>query len=396
MPRVLWAANSYWDSPLPVGANHLARELSERGWDVCFVSDPVTPLHAMAARSRPDVWRRLRISIRGPAEVRRTAAGGRVVAWTPFALAGHANKPLLRSGALLSAWPGCVPGGVRSRLDAMGMLDADLVVIDTVRYGWLLDAVRGGASVARVTDRLAGFAGATPAMIAAERELVSRADHAVCTSLVLLDGVRSWRADGRAHHIGNGVCAAKYAAAGAEKPVIGFDRPAAVYVGTIDAWFDQEMVRRAAEALPGVTFVIAGPTAVSTHALQGVSNVRMLGPVEPAAVPGLLAACDVGIIPFRRDALVDAVCPLKLYEYLACGLPVVSTRWDELERLGSPAVLVDDAAGFAAAVSRAIEAPGDRAALCAFGLSADWGARLDSLLAVAGVDAYDGRSSNAR
>ena len=65
----------------------------------------------------------------------------------------------------------------------------------------------------------------------------------------------------------------------------------------------------------------------------------------------------MGLIPFdvqAYPALVHAVHPLKLYEYLACDLPVVATRWDELERLASPAILCDSVMDFQIAIRKAL------------------------------------------
>jgi len=83
--------------------------------------------------------------------------------------------------------------------------------------------------------------------------------------------------------------------------------------------------------------------------------------------------------------LVDGVSPIKMYEYLACGLPVVSTRWAELEAVGPPAALCDGAAAFSAAIASAIELPGDPAPRIAYARAADWGGRSDVLLAAIGV-----------
>ncbi len=82
---------------------------------------------------------------------------------------------------------------------------------------------------------------------------------------------------------------------------------------------------------------------------------------------------------------MDAVHPLKLYEYLACGLPVVATRWDELERLASPAILCDSADGFASAIRTVLA---DRPSLEAgfqFARRADWSNRVKALLEASGI-----------
>jgi glycosyltransferase involved in cell wall biosynthesis len=59
-----------------------------------------------------------------------------------------------------------------------------------------------------------------------------------------------------------------------------------------------------------------------------------------------LQHADVGIIPFKVTPLIESVSPLKLYEYMACGLPVVASRWRELEAINSPARLASSSEEF--------------------------------------------------
>jgi glycosyltransferase involved in cell wall biosynthesis len=63
-------------------------------------------------------------------------------------------------------------------------------------------------------------------------------------------------------------------------------------------------------------------------------------------IPSYISNCDIGIITFNANhPVVNTINPIKLYEYMACGLPVVSTNWKELELIKSPAYLagsIDD------------------------------------------------------
>ena len=91
-----------------------------------------------------------------------------------------------------------------------------------------------------------------------------------------------------------------------------------------------------------------------------ISNIYALGPKEYASIPGYLQHAQVGIIPFDVKGyakLIDAVNPLKLYEYMASSLPVVATRWKELEYLNSPAYLADSFEEFERALEKALAFP---------------------------------------
>ena len=100
-------------------------------------------------------------------------------------------------------------------------------------------------------------------------------------------------------------------------------------------------------------------------------------------LPAYLWNADVGIIPFdavSHAALVNSINPLKLYEYMACGLPVVSVAWEELRRIASPARLTGTPEDFIAALGQA-SAPQDRCRFIDYAGTQDWGARADAIIA---------------
>ncbi|MDO9391703.1 MAG: glycosyltransferase [bacterium] len=112
-----------------------------------------------------------------------------------------------------------------------------------------------------------------------------------------------------------------------KKPVIGF-------YGEINDWLDLEMLRRAAELKPDWSFVLVGRVAVEVgnlDSLRAVKNIRLLGQKKFDQLPAYCAAFDVGLIPMKLNDLTVCVNPLKLKEYLAAGLPVVSARLPEVQ-----------------------------------------------------------------
>lgn len=387
--RCLWAANSYWETPLRVGANHYARRLVERGWEVAFVSESVSPLHLLRKAGRGEARDRLRNWRRGGGR----AMDGRLFHYSPMTLLPHATPPVLRSRCTLDHWHRFTLPNTARKLRREGFGEVDLLVIDAVRQGFWLDAVTHGKSVVRITDRLDAFPAATAAMVAREAELMHRADHVVYTAEVLADHVRSASPKAMAY-VPNGADVGHFLPREGEAPpsvpaeYADIDPPIAVYVGAVASWFDTGLLAKAAAAQPGVVFVVIGPVDTDVSALRALPNVRLLGRRPYDTLPGYLRHAAVGIIPFRRGPLVDGVSPIKLYEYLASGLRVVATRWAELERVRPPAALCDDADAFACAVRDAVEQPGDntqRLARMDFARDADWGARLDLMLEAIGV-----------
>lgn len=103
------------------------------------------------------------------------------------------------------------------------------------------------------------------------------------------------------------------------------------YIGAISTWFDVDLLLTVAELRPDWGFVLIGSTeGASVAKLKRLHNVEMLGELEYSQVSIHLATFDVCLIPFKINSLTKATDPVKIYEYLASGRPVVSTDLPEL------------------------------------------------------------------
>lgn len=107
---------------------------------------------------------------------------------------------------------------------------------------------------------------------------------------------------------------------GISSPVLGF-------VGTLMECIDLPLVEKAARARPDWSFVFVGPVlpGVKLGALPELPNVHLLGPKPHEEVVSYIARFDVCLNLFQSNALSKDVSPLKFYEYLATGKPIVST-----------------------------------------------------------------------
>ncbi len=138
------------------------------------------------------------------------------------------------------------------------------------------------------------------------------------------------------------------------------DRPDAPIVGFLGAlfeWVDQELLVAASEALPEAQFVLVGPTrrGVRVDSLATRPNVRLFPAQRYADVPKWIAAFDVCLIPFRRDEVTAASDPVKLYEYLVLGKPVVSSRQFGSADDPPPLFVGESPDAFVAAIREAID-----------------------------------------
>jgi glycosyltransferase involved in cell wall biosynthesis len=275
-----------------------------------------------------------------------------------------------------------LPNIVRA-VRARGFGEVDLLYFDTPLQAFWLSEVRHGTSVFRIMDRASGFHGVAPEFLRMEQALVRAVDLVVFAARSV-EGDLVRMGAGRLLHLPNGVDFDHFRGDHPPPPVYAsIPGPRVVYVGAIEKWFDHATVNHLAERMPDVSFVVVGPASPSGGRILDRDNVHLLGPRAFDDLPGYLQHADVGLIPFdvaRFPEAVNAVHPLKLYEYLACGLPVVATRWEELEQLGSPVILCDGVDDFESSIRRALADPADIADRIEFAREADWSARLQSLL----------------
>ncbi|HYT94589.1 MAG TPA: glycosyltransferase [Gemmataceae bacterium] len=125
--------------------------------------------------------------------------------------------------------------------------------------------------------------------------------------------------------------------AGAPVPELeALPRPIVGFFGYISEWVDLDLIASLSRLFPDVSFVLLGRGDVGMQRLAGLPNVHRLGFVPYTDLPRYARYFDVGLIPFVLNQLTLAVNPVKLMEYLALGLPVLSTRLPELESIDGP------------------------------------------------------------
>ena len=132
------------------------------------------------------------------------------------------------------------------------------------------------------------------------------------------------------------------------------DRPIIGYYGAISDWFDMKLVAYCALQRPDWNFVLIGATfGADLHSVAGLKNVHFLGEKSYEDLPGYLAYFDVCTIPFKVIPLTLATNPVKFYEYLSSGKPVVSIELPELLVYQEDCYLARNPAEFLAQLERA-------------------------------------------
>jgi glycosyltransferase involved in cell wall biosynthesis len=211
----------------------------------------------------------------------------------------------------------------------------------------LAEALRPRLLIYDVMDDLASFADAPPEMTLRMRRALAVADVAFAGGRSLHRSAASVRGTAPTHLFPSGVECEHYARSRQlRRP---HERPVAGYVGVIDERIDLGLVASLGERLPEWDLHMVGPTAkIDPQMLPQADNIRYLGMQNYDQLPAVMAEFDVALMPFAMNDATRSISPTKTLEYLAAGLPVVSTRVPDVVADWSDVVhLADDAAEFA-------------------------------------------------
>ena len=343
------------------------------------MSAPLTPVN-WVAKKRNEYSQRIQEHRSGGG----TDLDGMLWHYVPFAWLAPSNRRPFRSSVVFETWQKFTWPDIIKAVAARGFDNVDLLVLDTIFQPFWLDEITYRRSVVRLADFNAGFRGYAAGARMIESRLILQADLVVTASeqlkiAALANGARE------ALYLPNGIDFDRFAAVPDRRPVeyLGMERLIAVFVGDIREWVDLSLVKFCARARPDVSFVLVGPVSSGMARKYSIKNVHFLGAQPPERIPGFLGHASVGLIPFSRgqhQSLIAHVNPLKLYEYLAAGLPVVSTRWPEIENLQSPARLCDSREAFLQAVNESLEGPHDAERFRNFARASDWRYRTTALM----------------
>ena len=131
-------------------------------------------------------------------------------------------------------------------------------------------------------------------------------------------------------------------------PIIG-------YYGAISSWFDSQLVADCARAYPDCNFVLIGNTrGANLSPLANLKNIHLLGEIKYDQLPKYLYHFDVCLIPFIINNLTLATNPVKFYEYMCSGKPVVTVALPELKEYQDVCYFSNTPAEFVANIKQAL------------------------------------------
>lgn len=177
-------------------------------------------------------------------------------------------------------------------------------------------------------DELSGFRGAPPGLRNAEAELFRRADVVFTGGQSIYESKKQLHPN--VHAFPSSIDASHFNQARQirtdPEDQAAIPHPRLGFAGVIDERLDIPLLRAVATQKPDWHFVMIGPVVkIKPEELPQLANIHYLGPRDYKELPAYLAGWDIGILPFARNESTRFISPTKTPEYLAAGLPVVST-----------------------------------------------------------------------
>ena len=357
MADIILLATADWDHPLWTNKQHQAVSLARSGHRVLYIDS----LGIRGPRAgRADLNRILRRLARCMWPLRQVRPGIWVL--SPFVLPGRVSGY----------------GGRFNRFSLnLALFWADLLLDLRTPLLWTfnpnsrayLKLGRFHATIYHCVDRIQAQPGMPAAALErAERELCGKVNAIFTTAPQLQASLQALNAG--THCFGNVADAVHFGRARSgdlprpcDLPIR--SGPCLMFVGAIDAYkLDLPMLEALIQRTSDWTYVFIGPVAeadpsTDVSRLAGFSNVHLLGHRPYADLPGYLAHADVALLPLQRNEYTRHMFPMKFFEYLAAGCPVVATAIPSLEDQRDVAWLCPPTAdAFQAAIASALAGEG--------------------------------------
>ncbi len=380
-PPIVLFSTADWDNPFWTNKQHTAVHLAERGFPVLYIESLGLRQPKFASADFKRIFGRIRKLFRGVREVRPGlhVYSPLVLPLHRFAWVRHFNRVLLIGVLRIILW--------RLGYKRPWVWTYNPLVLD------LAKALKAGKLVYHSVDDLAAAPGVDrETILTHETELLKASDAVFCTSRKIEAHCKQ-TAPGKTHYFGNVVDYGHFAKARKAGPepldLASVPKPRIGFVGALSSYkFDVDAVKLVARSRRDWHWVLIGKVGegqpdAGMESLAGEPNIHFLGPKAYSDLPSYLAHFDVVTIPCPLNEYTRSMFPMKFFEYMAAGRPIVARGIDSLEehtahfhRYDDPASLVS---GIERALSRGVPSPEDSDRLVK---KNTWNERLDSMLEI--------------
>ncbi len=341
MPKALFISANYWTTPFQVGTHHIAKGLAKKGWDIAFISEPVSPLHKLKYKDT-HIQKRFRIHKDNGGEDLK----GKITYYVPFTFLPYYNLFPFNIRYNIFNWYKFTFPSIIKFLDHIDFKKVDLLYFDTIRQPFWLKVINYGTSVFRIPDFIGGYSSYSNALRISEEYLIKNVDKVLYTAKSLEDHIKNYRSE-NIHYLPNGVDVELFSNSQDYLPeeLNNIPAPRIIYIGETEKRFDHDLLIEVAKKCSNISFIIIGDIPERLKDYSTIDNVYFLGKRSYNSLPAYLKNCNAGIIPYdvsNKKKLIDHINPLKMYQYFAAGLPVLAPEWKELKLLNPPVSIYRD------------------------------------------------------
>lgn len=316
-----------WATELPINQHQLMGRLAAAN-NVLFVESLGLRRPQLAGRDLSRLWRRLKRGLRGA----RPAPEGLHVL-SPLVLPLHSREAVRR----LNRW--LLRFQVKRAARKLGM-DDPILWAYVPQAEDVIDVLDPSLVVYHCVDDVAAQKGVdAESFRGAEERFARRADLVLASAPALAERMRTL-----SDHVlyapnvaDTGTFATALEPGPVDPDVDSLPRPRLVFQGAIVATkLDVRLIAEVAKLRPEWSIVLVGPRGAGDPTgdlspLDNAPNIKMIGPRPADDLPEVLRGADIGLIPYAINDLTRSVFPMKVYEYLAAGLPVLATPLPALE-----------------------------------------------------------------
>lgn len=318
-----------WDNPFWTNKQHVAVELAKQGHRVLYIDSLGLRRPSASSQDLRRIGQRIRKALRPPAQVR-----DRIYVWSPVAI------PFQKYGAVRAFNRLLFSRALTAMLKRLKMRH-DLLWTYNPLTTRLIDLNLFQQVVYHCVDEIKAQPGMPVAILeAAEKALCETADLIFATSHHLTETRKKWNP--HTYYFSNVADFDHFhRACDPATPIpddlLSIPSPRIGFIGAISGYkVDFALLRAVALARPHWSIVLIGKVGegdpwTDPSMLQAIPNMYLLGPRDYKVLPNYLKGFDVAILPNTRNEYTRSMFPMKFFEYLAAGKPIVSVELDALK-----------------------------------------------------------------
>ena len=381
MKKIMFLGGLFYDSIIQVGEQKYAQLFRKNGYQVFYLSDFLHPLSFIRRNPRDkelmEYWRR---------GIKTSEEG--IFYYTPFCFLPYLRFPFFDNLSLAhNCLRFCYPN-LKGLLEMESFTEVDMLFINNVKLVSILKLLEPKKIILRISDRIERFKNVPKTFGLLKEEISKKSDVVIVTSRNLEEETR--RNNKNVFYVPNGIDRDFIVKKGRDylcpKEMEPIKKPIVLYIGAIGDHFDFGSYEYGLSQLRDISFVMIGPSK-GNHYLrlqqftERYPNFHYLGPKKHEELKDYLYRSDLGVIPFQVNSMTNEINPVKFFEYVGYGLPVVASDMLELRNYDGYAFLYRNRNEYLNLIRELVNKKRLREKLVDFATKNTWEDRFDFLMA---------------